>query len=137
MHWETRHQGQGALLWRFYQTLLGLRSQLITASPSQPTPRAQITGPQGLIPWQPGPGVLILINVQPWGVSYRPRVDGPWQQQLNSADAEWLGPGGCGPDPLTPGSEVCLWPHSVVVYRRLEEPARQIPTPSDAPLQPW
>ena len=136
LHWETRHQGQGALLWRFYQTLLGLRSQLITAppSPGQPYPKAQVTHPGGLIHWQPGPGVFILINVQPQGVSYCPRLDGQWQQQLNSADAEWLGPGGCGPDPLAPGSELSLWPHSVVVYRRLQEPSREVPGPANAPV---
>jgi maltooligosyltrehalose trehalohydrolase len=134
LHWETRHQGRGGVLWRFYQTLLKLRSQLITPSPSQPYPRAQVTRPQGLIRWQPGPGVLILINVQPQGVSYRPVLDGQWQQQLNSADAEWLGPGGCGPAPLAPDTELSLWPESVVVYRRLEEPTREAPGPADAPV---
>ncbi|MEB3314518.1 MAG: malto-oligosyltrehalose trehalohydrolase [Cyanobacteriota bacterium] len=125
LHWETRQQGQGGVLWRFYQTLLRLRSQLITATPSppQPYPRAQTTSPGGLIRWQPRPAILLLINVQPEVVSDQPVLDGPWEQQLDSADALWLGPGSRCPELLAPGTELSLWPQSMVVYRRLENPA--------------
>ena len=125
LHWDAWQQGQGGVLWRFYQTLLRLRSQLITATPSppQPYPTAQSTSPGGLIRWQPRPTILLMINVQPEVVSDQPVLDGQWEQQLDSADALWLGPGSRCPQILATGAELSLWPQSMVVYRRLEKPA--------------
>jgi maltooligosyltrehalose trehalohydrolase len=126
--WEQRTEGQHGTLWRFYQTLVQLRRDIPALAPGDGQPKAMIarcTDPEGLICWQRwhhDSEVLVLMNIQPEPVSYRPVLDGRWQRRLDSAGADWLGPGSEAVAVLETAVEIRLQPQSFVLYERLDPP---------------
>jgi maltooligosyltrehalose trehalohydrolase len=128
LDWEQRAEGQHGTLWRFYQTLMQLRRGIPALATGDGQPKAMIarcTDPEGLICWQRwhhDSEVLVLMNIQPEPVSYRPVLDGRWQRQLDSAGADWLGPGSEAVAVLETAAELQLQPQSFVLYERLDPP---------------
>ncbi len=128
LHWEQRAKGQHGTLWRFYQTLMQLRRGIPALATGDGQPKAMIarcTDPEGLICWQRwhhDSEVLVLMNIQPEPVSYRPVLDGRWQRRLDSAGADWLGPGSEAVAVLETAVEIRLQPQSFVLYERLDSP---------------
>ncbi len=128
LDWEQRAKGQHGTLWRFYQTLMQLRRGIPALATGDDQPKAMIarcTDPEGLICWQRwhhDSEVLVLMNVQPEPVSYRPVLDGRWQRRLDSAGANWLGPGSEAVAVLETAVEIRLQPQSFVLYERLDPP---------------
>ena len=128
LHWEQRVEGQHGTLWRFYQTLMQLRRGIPALATGDGQPKAMIarcTDPEGLICWQRwhhDSEVLVLMNIQPEPVSYRPVLDGRWQRRLDSAGADWLGPGSEAVAVLETAAELQLQPQSFVLYERLDPP---------------
>jgi maltooligosyltrehalose trehalohydrolase len=128
LHWEQRVEGQHGTLWRFYQTLMQLRRGIPALATSDGQPKAMIarcTDPEGLICWQRwyhDSEVLVLMNIQPEPVSYRPVLDGRWQRRLDSAGADWLGPGSEAVAVLETAVGIRLQPQSFVLYERLDPP---------------
>jgi maltooligosyltrehalose trehalohydrolase len=128
LDWEQRAKGQHGTLWRFYQTLMQLRRGIPALATSDGQPKAMIarcTDPEGLICWQRwhhDSEVLVLMNIQPEPVSYRPVLDGRWQRRLDSAGADWLGPGSEAVAVLETAVEIRLQPQSFVLYERLDSP---------------
>lgn len=126
LHWEQHAEGHHGTLWRFYQTLLQLRRRLpALATGTRQNLVARCTEAEGMIcwqRWQPGSEVLVWMNVLPEALSYCPLLDGRWQRRLDSAAADWLGPGSEAPAVLETGAKMRLHPHSFVLYERLDRP---------------
>lgn len=126
LHWELLHQGQHQRLWQFYQRLIQLRQRIpALAHVDQRHLEAKADEAQGMIVvrrWWGHSQALLLMNVQPESVSYTPMLDGQWQQQMNSADETWSGPGNKAPKILETGKMAVLPPQSFVLYQHLTAP---------------
>lgn len=122
LNWDRRTEGKQGALWRFYQTLLQLRTQIPALAVSENRQiAAKCTPAKGILCWQRWQGaseVLILANFQPEAVPYLPVMDGRWHRRLDSASATWLGPGSTAPDLLQTATECSIPPQSLVLYER-------------------
>lgn len=124
LDWDHRAEGNHGTLWRLYQTLLQWRKQIPALGVSEHRQMvAKCTLDKGIVcwqRWQEDSEVLILANFQPEVVPYLPVVDGCWHRRLDSASADWLGPGSTTPAILATATECCLQPQSFVLYERGE-----------------
>jgi maltooligosyltrehalose trehalohydrolase len=124
LHWDLRESGKHNLLWRYYQTLIKLRRNIpALAHLDQRHIEAKCTDGDGLVYWHrwfESSRVVCFMNFQPETIHYIPVLDGKWQQRLNSADVNWMGPGSQAPEYLETANPIVLPSQSLVLYERCD-----------------
>lgn len=126
---DRRHAGNHKVLWEFYREVLRLRRE----SPALRFPdkeRMRVTPfPESralaVERWDGDAETLIVMNLSDRPAEIRMTLrEGAWQRDLDSAAAEWNGPGGIAPPELVARSEVrlALAAMSVVAYSLRVDP---------------
>jgi len=124
LDWSLRDRDLHRVMWNFYNRLLGLRRS-IPALAVPERQQFQVDGEEKGIIWfrrgRETSHILCLMNFSEGTVTL-PLPDGEgrrnWQKVLDSADAEWLGPGsGFATEPTGDGDPVSLAPWSCHLYR--------------------
>lgn len=121
LNWQRRQQGHHQVLWRLYQTLIRLRRDLPALRlPDTGVERleASCVGDQVVLlrRWGQGQQLACLFNFQPALAHQAVSVQGRWQKRLDSAAADWKGPGSQCPEVLAAAQTLPLSPHSFVLY---------------------
>ena len=126
---DLRHSGEHKVLWEFYREVLRRRRE----SPALRFPdkeRMRVTPfPEhrtlAVERWDGDDETLIVMNLSDRSAEVRLTLrEGTWERALDSAAAEWNGPGSVAPPELVARSEVrlSLAPTSVVAYSLRVEP---------------
>jgi maltooligosyltrehalose trehalohydrolase len=126
LHWEKRHEGKHRQLWRFYQTLLRLRTQIpALANLDTNSLEVAVLPEEKLLKlrrWYENSQVLCLFNFSQQPVQTSLTLPpATWKKLLSSADAEWGGPGSDLPEVIptereNASQQLTIHPESVVVY---------------------
>ena len=128
LNWDKRLEGQHQQLWRFYQKLLTLRTEipaLATLSKDQLEVALMETDlVLKLRRWQQNSQIISWFNFGSEAVTFsNPIPPGTWTKQLDSADPTWGGTGSTLPDVIpgdrttpVPQETLTLPPQSFVLY---------------------
>ncbi len=123
---ELKEEGRHRVLWTFYQRLIELRRTLpALAFPSREHMEIQVLEPGEVLfvrRWSAGQETCTIFHYGKEGVSVNaPLAAGRWEKLLDSADPQWDGPGGGGPEVVESSGKVPLPlpPESVSLYRRV------------------
>lgn len=122
LNWEQQQQAHHAVLWKFYQRLIQLRrSQPALKKLDKTSLEVSVDEPARLLlirRWAAENQVLMVLNfsdrVTPFSA---PQSTTSWQKILDTADAEWHGPGATMPDILTADQSVTAQPQSFTLYQ--------------------
>lgn len=116
---------KGAVLWKYYQTLITLRRSLpALADLNKQNIRLLPEADQTLLAVERGSlfgSVIMLLNLSPTPRTVNLTLRHPWHQLLQSADSQWLGPGSPAPAMLVPDEQgqvqLTLAPESATLYQ--------------------
>jgi maltooligosyltrehalose trehalohydrolase len=125
LHWESRTEGQHAILLQFYKTLIRLRKGIPCLS-SPDKSRLEVQGWEDLKTilvkrWNMGDTsrALCMFNLNKEDVSLEITDSVPadsWKRKLDSSETIWNGPGTLLPDALDHKRPAMLKAHSFAVY---------------------
>ncbi|HKQ07443.1 MAG TPA: malto-oligosyltrehalose trehalohydrolase [Blastocatellia bacterium] len=123
LNWESRRHGQQQTMLAFYTALLRLRKTTpALATLDKANLEARVLSKRLLMlrRWTAESEIVAVMNfaAEPAPVA----ADWPagrWEKRLDSADAEWAGPGSAITPTLTAGDEFILQPHSCAVFARI------------------
>ncbi len=121
LHWHLRHQGHHQTLWRYYQRLLTLRKQLQLETPSA-VEAMQVASDegQGLVYYQramAAGSLLCLMNFsQEVGAVEVSPPGQPWCLKMDSASADWQGPGSLLSQHIAKPETLAVAPLSFALY---------------------
>lgn len=123
LNWESRRHGQQQTMLAFYTALLRLRKTtpaLATLDKANLEARVLSKWLLMLRRWNAESEIVAVMNfaAEPAPVAADWPV-GRWEKRLDSADAEWAGPGSAITPTLTAGDEFILQPHSCAVFARI------------------
>ena len=121
LSWDTNSE-EASTLFRFYQTLIGLRKTL-PALTSFERNAVQVSSPQENIlmlsrALAPGaePLLYCVFNLGEADVTLAPFTEVALQKRLDSSDTEWLGPGNESPEDATAESSIPVRARSLILY---------------------
>jgi maltooligosyltrehalose trehalohydrolase len=127
LRWEQRTEGRHATLLGFYRRLIELRRRV---------PALRRLDWKGAVVTEHGAGGLLLrrryganevaaaFNFGGEAEVFPAPPGGVWAKTLDSAAAEWGGPGSSLPEKIAPGREIRIMPHSFALLERDQQPAR-------------
>ncbi|MFL6276794.1 MAG: malto-oligosyltrehalose trehalohydrolase [Blastocatellia bacterium] len=123
LNWESRRHGQQQAMLAFYTALLRLRKTTpALATLDKANLEARVLSKRLLMlrRWNAESEIIAVMNfaAEPAPVA-ADWPAGQWEKQLDSADAEWAGPGSAIAPTLAAGDEFVLQPHSCAVFARI------------------
>jgi len=122
LNWQQRRHDHHGVLWRFYQQVLQLRSHHpVLRQRDRHTLTASATSDPPLVTVHrhcQGQQVLWLLNFAPGPATPDITQAGIWRKCLDSADAEWQGPGATAPPTLAGPTACPIAAHSCVLYEQ-------------------
>lgn len=115
-------------LWRFYQELLRLRTEMLAEVDlglAYPAVAGAADAEVLLLHYgQTGREYIVILNFQPESAAVAlPAGPEPWQLRLHGAAAEWGGPGAVVPATVPGGAAISVPAQTCLVYGRREESA--------------
>ncbi len=121
LNWSARYEGKQQQLWHFYQRLIQLRKQLQLGKDSVSDDLSVFSEEQCKVVYyqrELSEGYLLcLMNFSQHPSTVKlPTLQGPWQKQISSADAQWGGPGDALPNTLE-AEKLTLPPQSFALYQ--------------------
>ncbi|HJQ23767.1 MAG TPA: malto-oligosyltrehalose trehalohydrolase [Blastocatellia bacterium] len=122
LSWEGRHRGQQQTMLAFYTALLRLRKMTpALAALDKERLEARVLSDKllRLHRWDGESQIIAVMNFAKRAAQVAADFPaGRWQKQLDSADAEWGGPGSAIPPLVTAQARLRLMPQSCAVFKR-------------------
>ena len=121
LSWDTDRE-EAATLFRFYQTLIRLRKTLPALASTQrnathvSSPQKDIIVLARAVASGADPQVYCVFNVGEEDTTFPPFTEVGLQKRIDSADAEWQGPGNESPDEITAQSSIAIRARSFILY---------------------
>lgn len=123
INWEKRFEGNHKVLSGFYKKLITLRKTIPALSHLDKTCLA-VDGLEAekvlfMRRWKDSSHVFFIFNFNSADVKIIPPVlNGRWEKIIDSSEKIWNGPGSLLKHELTPGEEIIIGGHSLVMYNK-------------------
>ena len=125
LDWEARHHGRQQAMLALYTELLRLRKAMpALAALDKARLEARVMGERLLMlrRWSAESQIIALMNFSDEPAQVTADFPaGRWQKRIDSADAEWSGPGSLIPPVVAAQGRLTLKPHSCAVFSRLAD----------------